>query len=928
MLQDNNKKFPAVSTLLASLALAAALSACNDAQAPSASLYAEAVKYRSAGKFSAATLVLKNLTEQAPNDAQARALLANVYLDTGDALSADKEIRRALGLGHAKATALPVLARALLLQGQFQKLLDETAQQALQMEPTLLCLRADALLALGKLDAARAIYNSVLDGHREFVPALIGLGRMSYVEAKVDQAEQYSARALAAAPDDTEALLFKGDLLRAQNKGEDALKAYDRVLALHPSHRSAYVEKAYLETALGKFDAAQADITKAKELTPASVLVAYTQALLDYSKGDDNAALESIQKVLRVASEHMPSVLLAGAISQRSGSLYQAEHHLRHYLEKNPDNLLARKMLASVLLRTRHAPDALSVLEPAMTDKQQDVQLLALAGESFMQARDFGRAADYFGRASKLDPKAAGLRTSLALSKLGKGQNEAAISDLQAATKLDVNSLQAGVALVRAELDLKRVDNAFAAVLALEHAQPTSPAAADLKGIVYIAKGEPVLARASFARALVLDPAYFSAAENLVRLDLTEGKRADAYAQLLHFLSKNKNSVEAMSALASLAVADKKDEDATRWLAQAVALNPAAINTSANLIAQYLRTGQNEKALNLARKLRVAHPENPDLLDLLGKAQLASGEQNNALSTYKTLASTLPRSAEVQMQVAALELLAKNKLAAEDYLKSALAIQPDFPAAQLALAELYVSKGHFALALMTAGQLQDKHPAASAGYQLEGDILVMQGKASAALPWFEKAFTYTRKNELLIKIAGSLRAAGKPDDAARRLNAWIAEYPQDLRVQLFKAQTLVADKQYKQAAEQLEAILKRSPKNIIALNNLAMAYLLGGDARAEAVAERALALAPDAAVVMDTLGWIQLEKGDAERGLQMLQRASAQAPEARDIRYHMAVGLLRTGKKVAALKELQTVVAGNASFEQAGEARALLKQLE
>jgi hypothetical protein len=49
------------------------------------------------------------------------------------------------------------------------------------------------------------------------------------------------------------------------------------------------------------------------------------------------------------------------------------------------------------------------------------------------------------------------------------------------------------------------------------------------------------------------------------------------------------------------------------------------VGPSVNLIAQYLRTGQREKALNLARNLQVGHPDNPDLLDLLGKSQLANG---------------------------------------------------------------------------------------------------------------------------------------------------------------------------------------------------------------------------------------------------------------------------------------------------------------
>ena len=142
-----------------------------------------------------------------------------------------------------------------------------------------------------------------------------------------------------------------------------------------------------------------------------------------------------------------------------------------------------------------------------------------------------------------------------------------------------------------------------------------------------------------------------------------------------------------MTALATLAGSQHKAEETTQWLERASAVEPNAIAPAVNLLAQYLETGKNDKALVLARKLQVTHSENPDLLDLLGKSQLANGEQEDALDTYKKLALALPRSAPAQMQVAALQLLLKHPNAAEDYLKVALAIQPDFPAAQLALAE-------------------------------------------------------------------------------------------------------------------------------------------------------------------------------------------------------------------------------------------------
>jgi len=918
-----NKK-RSVSAGLAALLFSAALAGC--AQKTDAALRSQARQYQEKGQFNAALITLKNILDATPYDGEARYLLASVYLDTGDGISAEKEIRQALKYDYASSKTMPVLGRVLLMQGQFQKALDETAAEAEKHSPDLVCVRADTYLAMDRRDDARQLYEGVLQSQPEYPAALIGLGRLAYIEHDVEVARKFAEQALAADPRNTDALLFKGDLLRAQGLADQALATYDKVLAIKPEHRSAHVEKAYLEISLGKFEAAQAELKAARAIYPGSVLAVYTQALLDFSQGKHAAAQESILSVLKVAPDHMPSILLAGAISLNLGSLHQAEYHLRRYLDKHPDNLYARKMLASTLLRTGHTPDALTVLAPALKDAQQDVQVLALAGESYMQARDFTRAGEYFEKASALEPMAANLRTSLAFSKLGKGEQAQAVSDLQLATKLDAKSQQAGIALVRTELGLQHVDSAYQAVLALEQAQPRNAAIQDLKGVVYLGKRDMVKARASFKQALELGPSYFPAADNLAQLELREKKPEAAKQQLLAFLDKNKTSVEAMTALATLAAGEQKTEDTTRWLEQANAVDSNAIAPAVNLIAQYLLAGQNQKALSLARKLQVTHHDDPDLLDLLGKSQLANGENDAALDTYKKLALALPRSPQVQMQVAALQLLMNNKAAAADNLKAALAMQPDFPAAQLALAELYVREGSHELASMVAARLQRQYPNAAAGYQLEGDVLMGQNKAAQALPFYEQALAHSSTNELTIKTVNALRAVGRQEEGAKRLAQWLQQHPEDVRVQLYKAETLLADKQYKPAALQLEAIVKQHPKNIVALNNLALAYQQSQDARAQQAAEDAYRLAGDQPVIMDTLGWILVDRGDAARGLAILQKACAQAPQARDIRYHMAIGLYKTGDKDAARKELELLAAGNMRFAQADEVRALLKQ--
>jgi putative PEP-CTERM system TPR-repeat lipoprotein len=926
MFRLNNKRSTVIRGLISGLLMVGLLGGCGK-QSP-AELRAEASQFRQKGDLNAALISLKNAVGHTPDDADTRFQLASVYIDNGDPVTAEKEIRLALRLGSKPDAAMPILGKALVQQGQFQKALDETAQIAGKSGADLLCVRGDAHLALGQLDQARQLYDQVLQTQPGHGAALVGLGRVAFVGRDAETAHKYADRALASAPRNTDALLFKGDLLRAQNQAEQALAKYDQVLQINPAHRTAHIEKAYLQIGLGRFAAAQAEVDAAKATTPGSVLVAYTQSLLDFSQGKHAAAQESMHKVLRVAPEHMPSVLLAGAISLNLGSLYQAENHLRHYLEKHPDNLQARKMLASTLLRRGHTPDALIVLRPALEEKQTDVQLLALAGESYMQIRDFENATVYFEKASSIAPNAPKLRTSLGLSKLGKGNQAEAISDLQAATKLDGNSQEAGFALVRTELSLHHVDNAFAAVVALEKAQPGAAAVQDLKGIVYIGMKDMAKARASFKKALSLQPSYFAAAANLAQLDLNEKNPAAARQHLLNFLDNNKSSREAMTALATLADSERKFDEATQWLEKAVAVEPDAIAPGVNLLAQYLRAGQTGKALGLARKLQVTNPDNPDLLDLLGKAQLANKEPGNALETYKTLSVALPRSAHAQMQVAALYMLMKNPTSAEDHLKTALAMQPDFPAAQLALAELYARKGSHELALLEAARLQRKYPKAAAGYQLEGDVLVGQNKVAQALPFYERALALSKTSELTIKTVHALRATGKQEQAAARLEQWLRQHPDDIRAHLFKGETLLADKQYAAAAEQLELTLKQQPNNVVGLNNLALAYQQAKDPRAQQVAEEAYKLAGDQPEIMDTLGWILVEKGDTARGLAILQKAQAQAPKARDIRFHIAAGHYKSGNTAAARKELEVLMAGDMRFAQADEARALLKQLQ
>jgi putative PEP-CTERM system TPR-repeat lipoprotein len=914
------------SVVLTTLMLAAGLSGCGKTES-SASLMAEARQYQQKGDNKAALIQLKNAATKSPEDAEVRIQLAVLYNQMGDAVSAEKEIRKAISLGADNARAAPELAKALLQQGQAQKAIDASTAAAAKAGPELLAVRGNAFLGLNQPDQAREAYQQALTAKPGYAEAMLGMARLAMIAKDTAGSAALADQAIAANPKDPAVYFFKGSLLRIQGKQDEAIAAFGQAIALKPDHVNALIERASLEIGARKFDAAKADLEAAKKVTPASLQVLYTQALLDFTQGKFAAANESLQKLLTAAPEHMPTLLLAGATELNLGTLKQSEQHLKKYVEKAPENAYARKLLAQAQLKSAEPLDAAATLAPLIKDGAQDAQLLALAGEAAMQARDFAKASLYFEKAAALSPDAAVLHTSLGLARLGMGDKEKAIAELERATTLDPKSESAGAALVRTELGLKQVDKAVGAVKTLVAAKPESSAVHNLAGGVYLAKGDRAAARASFEKAASLEPTLFAPVMNLAQMDMDDKKPDAARQRLVAFLDKDKKNSNAMGALAALELNQKRPQEATVWLEKANAENPEAIGPATQLANHYLRTNQAAKALTLIRKLQTANPANADLLDLLGQIQLANNDQAGALETYSKLVNVVPKSAAAQFRLASVHMKLKNEPAAAEDLKKALAIDPNFMQAKLGQVDLAMAKGDSDQALVLARQIQKAQDKSPVGYLLEGDILSSQKKPALAIRPYEQAFAIGKTPQLLAKVANAMKAAGQGKQADLRLAQWQKDHPSDTFVASYNAQASLDAKQYKQAIVQFEAISKREPGNAVVLNNLAWAYLEEKDARALPTAERALQLAGENPGILDTLGWILVEQGNTSRGIPLLQKAVSAAPASSEIRYHLALGLNKSGDKANARKQLEELLANGKNFPQAEEARALLKQL-
>ena len=192
---------------------------------------------------------------------------------------------------------------------------------------------------------------------------------------------------------------------------------------------------------------------------------------------------------------------------------------------------------------------------------------------------------------------------------------------------------------------------------------------------------------------------------------------------------------------------------------------------------------------------------------------------------------------------------------------------------------------------------------------------------------YEKANALRTSGALAVKIHAACAQAGKPDQCDARLKQWLSENAADTKVRRYYADTAAQRGKYALAIQQYALVLERDPDNAIVLNNVAWTMNELKDPSAARYAERAYALKPADGAVADTLGKILVESGDLNRGLEILQKGVAAAPSHRELRFHLAQALAKSGDSAKAIEQLVILLDAGGTFPQEAEAVAMLKQL-
>jgi putative PEP-CTERM system TPR-repeat lipoprotein len=903
---------------------------CGTSTTPE-TLMSEAREFRNKGELKSALIQAKNAAQLAPDLAEAHFLKGLIYLELGEPRAAEDALRKALSLKMDRQVATPALAKALLAQGKYDDALDETAPERVpnaKISAELASLRGNAFLGLRRIPAAKSAYESALQTEPDLPEALLGLAKITAAERHPEDAMKLLERALSKAPNDFDALLFEGDLYRVLQKPEAAAAAYEKAIRQKPDDLNARLTLASVQIGLNKDAEAAGNLAVVLLHEPQSPTANYLQALLELRKKNYREAQNRAAEVLKVQPTHFPSVVLAGAAEYAAGDYARAEAHLKWALGLNPKDLYVRRLLVAAYGRNNRIPSAIDEVLVGLKQAPQDLGMLELAGDVYMRANQFESAAHYFDSALDIQPRAIGNRLGASVSRLASGEVDRVVADLEPLVSADPGQSQAGILLAMAQLRRGDFDKALDLITKLERDLPSNPIVRNLKGSAYVGKKDYAGARRAFEEALARQGSFFPAAANLAQLDIRNGDYAAARKRYEAVLDSDGSNVQALLAIAELINrVPGHTEEALNLVERARALQANDPRIVLILAKYQLATGNRPRALELMRFAAKVGKFDPKVLGEVVQLQLATGDMRDAMATYGDLVRSGPPSAETLFRLASIQYLVGNVVIAKQTLLQALDLDPNMLDGLILLAKLEAAAGNRTSAVNLVERVRKRSRNSLSAWVLEGDVEMLSKRYASAARAYERAYAIQRDGLLAAQIHQAYVRAGKSEQGESVVLKWLQENPNDDETRQYLADASMRGSRLFLAIGQYEWLAQRQPGNQQVLNNLAWAYQQTSDPRALATAERAFQLNESTAPVADTYGWILYRNARLPESVAVLKRATTLAPDALEIRYHYAQALASSGERKEARIELERVLAGP-PFERRAEAASLLNQLK
>jgi len=706
-------------------------------------------------------------------------------------------------------------------------------------------IEATVLLGQDHAEAAQKVLKGILDVKPEAVKALILLGSAYAATQQLDKAESSLTKALG--------LLPNSDIMSAERV--KVLSQLAEVLINEGRSSEAYVYQKVLAEANPESNAAQQR---------------FNDAIKFYQDGKF-AEAEVILKELR---EQFPkdknSATLLGMIEFQKGENEKAANLFDEFIDTETSSPTVIQAAALVKFRKNQIDDALQLLKQAAESQPGNAVILATYGLALLDHDSKSQAgAVALEKSLAINPQQRRLRLALAKWHMARGETDQGLAQLRKAYQEDPLDVMLQEAYLKALFVNGQSDAVKKEVDQFKAKYPDNARGPFVEGWYFMEEKNYAAAEKSFEKSLAMpnNTEKKLAYTGLAQLYQAQNQSQKAIAAWQHVIEADPTVSASYGHWLNQMWADNKQSQAFTYLLEIENKNPTLWQPAVVLAQLYA----NNKQWADAEK----HAE-------FALARSGSAEE------VKKVAATID-------QLQGMDFKAKGDLNnARRYLMKAVKLFPENPDYLANVIEIEIAAHN----IVEAQKLLNEYPQNENNNNVrqfyQGSIRFAENKPDEGLKLFLDSWKSKPTEVAALAITEVYEKTNQQENLGKFIDDWIQQLPKSAKATMFKALQAQKMKQDDIAVKWYEKTIELSPTMAVALNNLAWVYYLQKDERAVPMAKRAYEAAPNSASVMDTYGWILVERGDVAQGVDILTRAVALGGDNADIKNHLKEAKLRT----------------------------------
>lgn len=886
-------------TTLAVMLTSALLSGCSEKTMESH--LADARNFASQQQLDAAIVEYKNAIQKGPDAAEPRFELGKLYLQQNNFAAAEKELNKAMELGHPVSQVIPLLSLAYQQSGAENALaeVDYRAQGMTAVESAEVGFyKLQALMQLGKTEEARAllddlstldtssVYKGLIDSY-VFVLDNDMEGALAATEALREQA-----------PTNKDVLQQLAKIYLQKGESEKAAEVYGVYVSQFPDDVTSKFAYAALLIEIR-------DLAKAEPIVNNLLTLNENHPLLNTFKGIIESANQNYAKALAhldIAVQNGKSDqvvrLVAGFSAYQIQDFEAAQRHLTMVASSLPDNHPGLRMLADSMLQLGENDEALEVL--ARVEGEQGIDAALFSKASYQLLKD----GNVVGAKQMVEKSEAVSTTAEDLSRLGVLQlslNDIdGLVNLEEAVEKAPESVTSQATLLRAYVATNQLDKAKAAAKEWHEQSPETAAPLIYLGNIATAEGAYQDAAQYFDKASGLSDAGNEVTYSRAKLLVAEGKKDNAIAFIRAFVDKNPADVQGLALWFALAAEKGNGEDVIAHTQKQLSNKNNDLNLRLLLARMYSINGQLDKTVSLLADVQGDEASPQTFWNLKGQTLIATNNVKEATAFFDRWLSFYPQDKNAvlgKLLIVDSQKQFKQGLALTD---KVLAKRPD---AQLTLLKAYFHSrlGQAKPAWDIINSAADDVKALPFVRGIIARLHLIEKAPEQAVDHAKVAYDATSNSDNALLLVAALEMSGKKEQAFSFLEKHVDTHNNDVQSAMLLAERQIRSDR-NAAINTYENVLTKTPDNFVVLNNLAyLAFEDGELKRAEELAKKAVSLQRENADAVDTLAQIYIAKGDKDAALALYEQISA-APIASDEVYLNHVTLLLELDKEALAK--------------------------